>query len=448
MSLQTLSFAASDRVRSAVREPLVRQPARRQRIVRIGLLGLGCVGQGVAAVCRSEAAHLRRRGLRLQIVSALVRDPGKQRGDAARRVPLTTRLQDLLAARCDVVIEALGGVEPAHALVRSVLEAGVSVVSANKSLIAHHGPELADLAARCGVSLRSEAAVIAGVPFLDALARRPLGARVDCVAGILNATSNTILSALRRRGATFATALQEAVTAGYAEPAPEADLTGRDAAEKLCILLQRLGLAAPAPHEIDATDLRLVRAADVQCAPLLGGEIRPVALARRTAAGVEAFVGPALVPHGHALCQIDGVSNSVILSDAARGAVQHTGPGAGPAVTAATLLDDVVETVSQPRGRLHRPQGAGASVALSAPRTAWLLRFDLHEHHPGFGSIFDALGSRGLTVSQAAGARSSGRSNTLYLLIEPQSREVIEAALRDVSASLGVASAALRVLPS
>lgn len=347
------------------------------REVRIGLLGFGGVGQAIARAVETSRRRLAEAGVDVTCVVALVRDDARSRSAAA--VPLTGDITVWRRHHMDVVIEVLGGIEPARTLVAQALESGIPVVTANKSLIAAHGVALQALAAEHGTSLYFEASVLAGVPCVNTLARRPLASGGGAWAGIVNGTSHFILSEMAN-GRTFDDALVEAVARGYTEASSDADISGRDAAEKLTILLHLAGHA-----DVTAEDLPRRGIADLEpwhltLAHQLGGVIKPVALAD-TGASAGAWVGPGFVPLGHPFARIQGVTNilSVGRGDAA---VLFSGPGAGPDVTAATVLDDVVEAASaacdgRARSGLAPDSAERVAPRLRTPRAgAWFTALD------------------------------------------------------------------------
>jgi homoserine dehydrogenase len=242
----------------------------------------------------------------------------------------------------DVVIEVMGGVEPAATRVARALDARIPVVTANKSLLAAHGERLSALAAARRTSLLFEASVVAGVPFLEGLARRPLAGSIDRIEAILNGTSNYILTRMADDQLPFEAALAEAQALGYAEPDPAHDITGRDAAEKLCILLRQLRIARLQPDAIPTVPIARITGSDLSRARARGGDLKPIARARTTETGLEVFVGPEFVPRDHPLGRVRGVENGVLLESRFAGRLFFTGQGAGPDVTAATILDDVI----------------------------------------------------------------------------------------------------------
>ena len=342
--------------------------------VRIGLLGCGGVGQAIVQAADASGARLAEAGVGLHCVVALVRDLERPR--AVSSIPLTADPVDWRQYECDVVVEVLGGIEPARTLVADVLASGIPVVTANKSLVAAHGVELQALASRHGTTLYFEASVLAGVPCVNTLARRPLASGGGAWAGIVNGTSHFILSEMAR-GRSFEDALVEAVALGYAEPSSDADTSGRDAAEKLTILLHLAGHTDVAVADLPRRGISALEAWHLAVANRLGGVIKPVALAD-TGAAPGAWVGPAFVPHAHPFAHVRGVTN--ILS-VGRGdsAVLFSGPGAGPAVTAATVIDDVVEAASArgPRALTATEAAAPAAHRLRTPKTgSWFLALD------------------------------------------------------------------------
>ena len=322
------------------------------RAVRVGLLGYGRVGQAVAALIQSEGDRLAAGGLDLRVTAALVRDAAKPRRGPA--LALCDSAVQFFSRRFDVVVEAMGGACPAFELVRRALESGVPVVTANKTLMAARGDELRAIARAHGTPLACDAAVLAGVPFLGALARRPLVAAPRRITGVVNGTSHFLVCAIAA-GASFADALAEAVARGYAEPDSRADMSGRDAAEKLAILLHLAGCRGVDAADFTRVGIDVLTSADVAGARALGGVLKPVVLASLNPLRSGAWVGPALVNRSHPCAASAGVANFVELSGAHDLPVTFSGPGAGPDVTALTILDDVVELLSLGTGQDTTP---------------------------------------------------------------------------------------------
>lgn len=417
---------------AAVRDASYRDPAPAHPIT-IALLGFGEIGSAVARCAERDRASS---PWPIHVAGALVRDIERPR---AIDVNLTRDVDRLFAARPDVIVEVLGGTEPARTLVRAALERGLPVVTANKTLLAYHGEELLDVAARTGAPLRYEASVLAGVPFLGMFAARPRAARVSALAGILNGTSNFILSRVAATGATLADATSEARQRGLAEPDPSRDLCGADAADKLAVLAWHFGLGSILPDAFETTGIAAINGDDVAMAHELGGVIKAVACLEQKSARITAFVGPALVPRAHRLAAVNGADNALLL-ETESGPLFFSGPGAGPIPTATTILDDVVEAArgaqSSPRRHPRRP------VAVTSPVTPWMLRLTgdaLSGHEDEAIAAF--LGSHGVWSR-----RSLARGQTTWLLTYPCGRERIHAALRAVSLATGCQAFAIRAL--
>jgi homoserine dehydrogenase len=337
------------------------------RVVRLGLLGYGRVGQAVAAAAVRERETLRAAGFDVTCTRALVRDLAKPRSGPALR--LTTDAVALFDEPIDVVVEVLGGVEPARTIVSRALASGIPVVTANKSLMAACGPALYRTAAEGGAGLACDAAVLAGVPFLGALSRRPIVAAARRLEGILNGTSQFIVGSLDT-GVTFEDALVQAVARGYAEPDSAADTSGRDAAEKLAILLRFAGLGDIRSDRLPKLGLEALSPPDLRAARQCGGAIKPVAVASLAPGDEGTWIGPAFVDRAHPLAGFTGVDNVLRLVSAEGRVVTFAGPGAGPDATAATILDDVVEVLSghRPDTRdLGRPNEAISAESLTVP---------------------------------------------------------------------------------
>ncbi|MBI4477778.1 MAG: homoserine dehydrogenase [Acidobacteria bacterium] len=344
--------------------------AAQLRTVRIGMLGLGNVGQAVVRACAAAAPILKTRGLQFKIDGALVRDPARP-----RRCPLVRHVTNdpelFLRGRYDLVVEVLGGVEPARTLIARFLDRGTPVVTANKTVLAASGDALFSLAAQRNTSLRYEASAVAGVPFLGTLERRPLVSCFHALSAILNGTSNSILSLVESEGCSFDEALRRAQDLGYCEPDPSFDIDGQDAADKLIVVLRLLGVSADR-NGLEVRTIRGVSREDIMAAHALDGTLKPVVSAALRDGELAAFVGPAFVRRQHRLAQVSGPLNGFCLDGAYVDGLFYSGPGAGPDVTAATILDDAIEVTAAVAPPVV-PRAATA-VRCIAPLTPWFLR--------------------------------------------------------------------------
>jgi homoserine dehydrogenase len=310
---------------------------------RVAILGFGTVGSAVARrLTGPDSPPL----LQLtHICDRRAREKRARQPEAlAGRLAWTDRFDDLLAADVDIIVEAVGGAEPAKDYVRGALLAGKSVVSANKQVIAHHGPALLALAERQGRQLRYEAAVGGAMPIVRALGEGMAGDRVIRIECILNGTTNAVLSNMDASGCTIDEAVADACARGYAEADPSAEIDGADAAAKLAILCA-LGFGVRVtPGEIDTRTTAGLRPGDFLEARQRGGTIRQIARAEWDAARavLTAWVAPTFVGAGSVFARATGPQNAAVITGAYAGAITITGPGAGGDASAVAALGDLV----------------------------------------------------------------------------------------------------------
>ncbi len=313
--------------------------------IRIGLLGLGTVGRGTFEVLRRNQDVIRRRaGRGIEIAMIGVRDPARARALVGASVAVTDRLQDVVRnPDIDIVVELIGGYEPARALVLDAIAHDKHVVTANKALLAVHGNEIFDAARKMGVMVAFEAAVGGGIPIIKALREGLTGNRIEWIAGIINGTSNFILSRMRDTGDSFAKALTQAQELGYAEADPSFDINGTDAAHKISILA---AIAFGVPIRFDAAYVEGIAdlaAVDIAYAEQLGYRIKLLGITQITGAGVQLRVHPTLVPKQRLLANVEGAMNAVLVKGDAVGTTLYYGPGAGSEPTASAVVADLVD---------------------------------------------------------------------------------------------------------
>lgn len=318
--------------------------------IGIGLLGLGTVGAGVASILQTpEGRHPLIADL--DLVRVAVRDQNRPRPIALDASLLTTSPEAVIDdPGVDVVVEVMGGIEPARTLIMRAISAGKSVVTANKSVIARHGEEIAAAAAAAGVYVLIEAAVGGGIPIIEPL-KQSLGSnRIQRVSGIINGTTNYILSRMADEGADYNAVLREAQELGYAEADPAADVEGLDAADKIAILS---GLAFGGPidrNSIPTAGISTLQSRDVDYATQLGYGVKLLAVAERmdpepsnpTSLPLSVSVQPTLVPKDHPLAGVNGVNNAILVEGDPIGRVMFYGPGAGSGPTASAVVADIL----------------------------------------------------------------------------------------------------------
>lgn len=315
------------------------------RPIRVGLLGLGTVGRGTFNVLRRNQEVIRRRaGRGIEITMVAVRDTARARAMIGEAVPVTDQLQEVVRnPDIDIVVELIGGYEPARALVLDAIAHDKHVVTANKALLALHGNEIFDAARKMGVMVAFEAAVGGGIPIIKALREGLTGNRIEWIAGIINGTSNFILSRMRDTGDSFEAALRQAQELGFAEADPSFDINGTDAAHKISILA---AIAFGVPIRFDAAHIEGIAslaATDIRYAEQLGYRIKLLGITRITPAGVELRVHPTLIPMQRLLANVEGAMNAVLVKGDAVGTTMYYGPGAGSEPTASAVVADLVD---------------------------------------------------------------------------------------------------------
>ena len=314
--------------------------------IRVGLIGCGVIGGGVVALLRDHADLISRRAgaaVRLTVVA----DKDKKRLEAAKNSGAAL-LEDAFEAvtrdDVDIVVELIGGVDVAERIVRAALEAGKHVVTANKALLAERGESLFELAQAQGCDLYFEAAVAGGIPVIRSLRESLVADRILSIRGIINGTSNYVLSSMAEEGASFEEALKAAQAAGFAEADPTLDITGGDAGHKLAILAALAFGAQVGPKEIPTEGIDRVDARDIQYASDFGFAIRPLALAERVAeTALDLRVHPALVPKSDPLAHVQGELNAIAIQGQSVGPNFLEGLGAGAGPTATSVVGDIVD---------------------------------------------------------------------------------------------------------
>ena len=318
--------------------------------LQIGLLGIGTVGRGTFEVLTRNQEEIQRRagrGIQISMVADL--DADRARAIVGARAQVVTDARQVIAnPEIDIVIELIGGYGIAKQLVMEAIEAGKHVVTANKALLAVHGTEIFAAARRKGVMVAFEAAVAGGIPIIKALREGLTANRIQWLAGIINGTTNFILSEMRDKGLPFDTVLQQAQALGYAEADPTFDIEGVDAAHKATIMS---AIAFGVPVQFDKAHVEGIsklQAPDIRYAEQLGYRIKLLGIAKRVDAGIELRVHPCLVPAKRLIANVEGAMNAVMVQADAVGTTLYYGKGAGSEPTASAVIADLVDIT-----RLH-----------------------------------------------------------------------------------------------
>jgi homoserine dehydrogenase len=367
----------------------------------VGLLGHGTVGAAFATLLAERAAHVETvTGMRPELAGVLTRS----RGDFA----------EILDAS-DLVVELIGGVDPAREYVLGAMRAGRHVVTANKLLLSQHGDELWTVAHENGVQLRFEAAVAGVVPVVRVLQESFAAAHIERIHGIVNGTTNFILSEMARTGASYAEALAEAQRLGYAEADPADDVRGRDAAAKMAILA-RLAFGAPVTlDQVRYEGIEHITAHDMEYARELGLGLKLVGTAERLDGGVSVRVHPAFLYAGHPLASVSGPFNAVTVESEAITEVTMSGPGAGGPQTASAVLGDVISAMIPPPST---PRPSAPLPVIEDVTSAFYLHLEVADRPGVLAQIAQILGLQGASIKSVV-QKGLGDNARLVMVVHP-----------------------------
>ena len=405
--------------------------------VGVALLGYGTVGASVSRLLAESGDEIERAtGHRLRVVRALVRDPAKERNFPADSGVLTT---DFAAIRddpaIDVVAEVMGGLEPAGGYVRELLRAGKPVVSANKQLVAREGADLFAIASAAGVQLRFEASVCAAIPVVKVLRESLIATNVHRILGIVNGTTNFILSRMER-GDSYPDALAQAQELGYAEADPSDDVNGVDAAAKMAILATVAFGSRVAIEEVETRGITEIEPAHVAAAADLGMVVRLVGIATLANEAVDVRVQPAFVQRSHPLAAVDGAFNAVMLQGDAIREITLEGPGAGGTETASAVVADLVSVVGTAGTGFLQNDACWRELDRLDP-DAWRSPFYVHldvADRPGvLAHAASRLAAHEVSVAQLVQRLGDGQASLDLVLHEAPAGQVA-AALAEISA--------------
>ena len=390
------------------RSSLRRMDADPARTIRIGLLGCGTVGGALAELIDQQAPAIQARtGLRLQITRVAVRDVTRDRGVALGDHVLTSDARSVVTdPEIDLVVEVIGGVEPARELISVALEAGKPVVTGNKALLANHGAELFATADRCGVDLLFEAAVAGGIPLIRPLRESLLGEPITRVMGILNGTTNYILTKMTEDGAEYADALAEAQALGYAERDPSADVEGYDAGAKAAIIASIAFGAEVVADDVYHEGIAGITAADIAVARRLGYVVKLLGIAECDGATGEIAVRvhPAMVPLQHPLASVREAYNAVFVEGGAVGSLMFYGRGAGGRPTASAVLGDVIDAAVNLSKKTHGTLGTFADArikGIDATSAEYLIGLDVADQPGVLHQVTGVFAEHGVSIRAA-----------------------------------------------
>jgi homoserine dehydrogenase len=382
---------------------------------KIGLLGHGTVGGAFETLLAQRAEHVAAiTGLHPQISGVLTRS----RGD----------FEEILAG-CDLVVELMGGLDPARDYVLRAMRAGKHVVTANKQLLSHHGEELWAVAREHGVQLRFEAAVAGVVPVIRVLQESLAGAHVDRIHGIVNGTTNYILSEMASTRCSYADALADAQRLGYAEADPTEDVNGKDAAAKMAILAR---LAFDTPVHIDQVTfegIELITAEDMEYAEEFGLGLKLIGTAERIDGKLAVRVHPAFLYDGHPLASVHGPFNAITVESEAITEITMSGPGAGGPQTASAVLGDVISAMIPPAST---PETTQALEIVDDVKSAFYLHMEVEDQPGVLASVATILGHHGASIKSVV-QKGLGERARLVMVVHPLLESQFFAAVAEIA---------------
>jgi homoserine dehydrogenase len=413
--------------------------------LRVALLGGGTVGTEVARLLTQDSSDFSARvGVPVELSAVAVRDLSKPRPGIPKDL-LTDDALAVATSGADIVVEVMGGIEPARSLILAAMAAGSSVVTANKALLAEDGASLYEAAQKFGVDLYFEAAVAGAIPLIRPLRESLAGDQVIKVMGIVNGTTNFMLTRMDEDGADYAEVFDEANALGYLEADPTLDVGGHDAAAKAAIIAELAFHTRVTIDDVYCEGITQVTAADMKAARDMGFAIKLLAVAERTDVGVIVRVHPAMVPRDHPLASVRLSFNAVFIEAESAGQMMFYGRGAGGAPTASAVLGDLVAAA---RNRLSGGQGPGESTYLDLPvlgigdaQTRYYVNLDVADKPGVLASIASAFAENGVSIQVV---RQDGHGDEAGLIV--RTHKASDLALRQTVEALSKLDTVRRVL--
>jgi homoserine dehydrogenase len=410
------------------------------RTIRVGLIGLGTVGGGVVEIWRRHRQDfISRAGVDIDIVRFA--DRSEERATALGIEPekfTTDGMSVTTDPEVDVVIELIGGTGAAREVVLSALRAGKNVVTANKALLATHGEEVMEAAEAAGVDIRFEASVGGGIPIIEPLKHSLTSNEITSVVGIVNGTTNYMLTRMASEGLDYATALTDAQELGYAEADPTADVDGLDAAAKIAILSSIAFNSRVVMSQVPAEGIRAIDTADVEYADAMGYAIKLLAIARRTEGGVDVRVHPTMIPYSHPLAAVKGVYNAIYVTGDAVGETMFFGEGAGSLPAASAVVGDLIEVARRLQTDCRPLVGCTCTEHLavrdiSELETRYFIRLFVDDKPGVLAATAKVFGDHGVSLASVI-QQSAGEGSAELVYVTHLAREsAVRAALADMS---------------
>ena len=406
--------------------------------IGVGLLGCGVVGGGVAdLLLKNQEAYTHRVGRPVTLKAIAVRDPARDRG-LPSHLFVADPMEVLSHPEIQLIVEVMGGVTPAKDLILEALNRGKSVVTANKEVLAKHGREIFDAAQRNGAAVYFEGAVAGGIPLIMPLQRGLAANTLSSVQGIINGTTNYILTRMAQEGSTFEAALADAQKLGYAEADPTSDVEGHDAAYKLSLLASLLFGEHVDTEDVPREGISSITPQDLKYAQELGYVVKLLGIAKREGDRLEARVHPTMIPTTHPLARINGVTNAVTVQGDAVGEVTFSGPGAGRGPTASAVVGDLLNVASlldAPDRMMACIQTRTVSPApLDDVDSAFYLRLKAHDVPGVLGSVGTCFGKHRVSVRSFVQHAAEGGHAELVIVTHRVREASFRAAIQEIAA--------------
>jgi homoserine dehydrogenase len=415
--------------------------------IKIGLVGFGTIGAGVVKLLAKNAALLEEKlGARLSLKKIADLDITTDRGVSVAEGVLTTNVDEVLSdPEISIVIELIGGYEPARSFVLKAIANGKHIITANKALLAVHGEEIYAAAAQKGVEVLFEAAVGGGIPVLSAIKGNMAGNNFSTVLGILNGTCNYILTKMTQDGADFSAVLRKAQELGYAEADPTFDVEGVDTAHKLCLLLSLCFGTRVDLQDIYTEGISSISAVDIKYARDFGYKIKLLAIGKRDGERIEARVHPTMVPVNYPLADVNGVFNAIRLTGDFIGPVMFYGRGAGMEPTASAIVGDVVDIARNmlagisrrcaPLGYLDERVKKLTIKPMGEIVSKYYIRFNVVDRPGVLARISGALGNSGISIESMMQTARSESDTVPIVIMTHEAREMdVRKALAEIDA--------------
>lgn len=391
--------------------------------IQIGLLGLGTVGRGVYRIITGNAENIKRKvGVGLEIKKIMVRDTSRQRGIEIDPGKLTNKVEDILNdPEIKIVVEVMGGIEPTLDYVSRALENGKSVVTANKDMIAVYGKQLFAMAEANNADLLFEASVAGGIPIIRPLKQCLSANRITQIIGIINGTTNYMLTKMTEEGSDFADVLREAQAKGYAEADPTSDIEGYDAARKLAILASIAFNSRIVLDDVYVEGITKITAEDIAYAGELNYIVKLLGIAKETGDGVEVRVHPTLIPRDHPLASVNDVYNAIFVTGDAVGDTMFYGRGAGEMPTASAVVADVMDAA---RDLLRNVPGLISCTCyeekpvkdMGSTESKYYVRLDVTDRPGVLASIAYAFGDKEVSLASVLQKQTDGNKAEIVLV--------------------------------